>query len=310
MIVLSFSLGNLFCSPQVNNLFASQRSDSSKKVDIYYNLIHDKRVTVSVYASQDNGATWNLPITQISGDFGSGIDPGNGKHIIWDVLAEHPNIIFDNVKFKVVADDGVIDLASGLVAYYPFNGNANDVSGCGNHGSVSGSVLCPDRFGVPNKAYYFSGNNNFITINHSNVLNLQDMTLSLWVKFDRTNTGEIFLSKGMFPDYNYKFEIYYNYLRFIVGLNNDQSMAQVRGYQTGVWYFLTGTHDGNTLKLYINGNLANSIPCVGLAAQNTYPLILGKYVDGGYCFKGTLDDIRVYNRVLADSEIMSLYLGD
>ncbi len=297
-------------NPTILNLQASQRTDATRIVDIYYNVIHDRSVTVSIYASQDNGVTWNLPINLVSGDVGPNIAPGNGKHIVWDVLVDHPNIIYDNVKFKVVADDGVIDLTTGLVAYYPFNGNANDLSGYNNHGSVSGAVLCPDRYGVSNKAYYFNGNNNSITINHTSTLSLQNMTVSIWVKFDRTNTGEIFLSKGMFPNYNYKFEIYYNNLRFIVGLNHDQSMAQVLGYQTGVWYFLTGTHDGNTLKLFINGNLANSIPCVGLAFQNTYPLILGNYVGGGYSFKGTLDDIRIYNRVLSDSEIMNLYLGE
>lgn len=93
-------------NPTILNLQASQRTDATRMVDIYYNVIHDRSVTVSIYASQDNGVTWNLSINLVSGDVGPNIVPGNGKHIVWDVLAEYPNIIYDNVKFKVVADDG------------------------------------------------------------------------------------------------------------------------------------------------------------------------------------------------------------
>ena len=49
------------------------------------------------------------------------------------------------------------DLKDGLVAYYPFNGNANDESGNGNNGTVNGATLTTDRFGNTNKAYSFNG---------------------------------------------------------------------------------------------------------------------------------------------------------
>jgi formylglycine-generating enzyme required for sulfatase activity len=41
-----------------------------------------------------------------TGDVGANINPGNGKHIVWDVLVEHPDVIYENVRFKVIADDG------------------------------------------------------------------------------------------------------------------------------------------------------------------------------------------------------------
>jgi sulfatase modifying factor 1 len=105
-----FLLGTLTlqASPQVQDLNAAQRTDATRMVDIYFNIIHDQPVTVSIYASQDNGVTWNLPINHVSGDVGPNISPGNGKHIVWNVLAEHPNIIYDNVELKVIASDGTI----------------------------------------------------------------------------------------------------------------------------------------------------------------------------------------------------------
>ena len=44
-----------------------------------------------------------------------------------------------------------------LVAYWPFNGNANDLSGNGHNGTVNGATLTNDRFGSPNSAYNFNG---------------------------------------------------------------------------------------------------------------------------------------------------------
>ncbi len=105
LLLLTWLLA-LQASPQVLNLTAAQRTDESKKVDIYYSIDHDKPVTISIYASQDGGATWDLPINFVSGDIGPNIYPGNGKYIIWDVMAEHPNTTYESIKLKVMADDG------------------------------------------------------------------------------------------------------------------------------------------------------------------------------------------------------------
>jgi hypothetical protein len=52
---------------------------------------------------------------------------------------------------------GYAGIDDGLIAYYPFNGNANDESGNGNDGIANGVVLTEDRFGNPNNAYDFDG---------------------------------------------------------------------------------------------------------------------------------------------------------
>ena len=56
------------------------------------------------------------------------------------------------------------NLNEGLVAYYPFNGNANDESGNGNNGEVNGATLAEDRFGGAGKAYSFDGENDWIEL--------------------------------------------------------------------------------------------------------------------------------------------------
>ncbi|RKY55315.1 MAG: hypothetical protein DRP89_03575, partial [Candidatus Neomarinimicrobiota bacterium] len=71
---------------------------------------------------------------------------------------------------------------NGLVAYYPFNGNANDESGNGNDGTVNGATLTTDRFGNENSAYSFDGVDDYIMVQDSPELQFgtNDFTIALW----------------------------------------------------------------------------------------------------------------------------------
>ncbi|MDD4310228.1 MAG: SUMF1/EgtB/PvdO family nonheme iron enzyme [Candidatus Cloacimonetes bacterium] len=106
VLILLAAITVLMASPQVSSVMASQRSDASKKVDIYYNLLHSTPVRISLQAFNDYGLTWVLPTTLVTGDIGADISPGNGKHIVWDVLAEHPQVVYEDVRFIVVAYEG------------------------------------------------------------------------------------------------------------------------------------------------------------------------------------------------------------
>ena len=71
-------------------------------------------------------------------------------------------------------------LTQGLVAYYPFNGNANDESGNGRNGTVNGPSLTTDRNGSSNSAYSFSGNT--ITLSDADSKASEPRTISLWAQ--------------------------------------------------------------------------------------------------------------------------------
>ena len=73
-----------------------------------------------------------------------------------------------------------------LVAYYPFNGNANDESGNGKDGAIHGAILTQDRFGNTDKAYQFNGTSDDITVPHHSSLQLtNEITITAWVKRSR-----------------------------------------------------------------------------------------------------------------------------
>ncbi len=71
-------------------------------------------------------------------------------------------------------------LTDGLIAYYPFSGNADDESGNGNHGIVYGATLAEDRFGKENNAYYFDGADDLIQIDDFSI-SYDSLSISAWV---------------------------------------------------------------------------------------------------------------------------------
>ena len=91
----------------------------------------------------------------------------------------------------LVSNAALADLSTGLVARYDFNGNANDLSGYGNHGTVYGATLTADRFGNANSAYRFDGVNDYIDCGSgsSMLFNSSDsFTLSAWIKHSASTT--------------------------------------------------------------------------------------------------------------------------
>ena len=82
--------------------------------------------------------------------------------------------------FAHVTNDGGVT-TDGLVAYYPFHGNADDQSGNGYDGTVYGATLTADRFGAPDSAYSFDGIDDYISVDYTGAFQLTVFTISAWV---------------------------------------------------------------------------------------------------------------------------------
>ncbi len=216
-----------------------------------------------------------------------------------------------------VANNNPNDIPTeGLVAYYPFNGNANDESGYGNHGTVIGNVtLTTDRHGNSNSAYRFEGQPlNYISVPDHESLHLSTFTLSAWVFTDADNYDSGYLINKGRDIYNgsYRLTVTGVGAQTEYGGTND---AFIKEYpKTNIWHMVTGTVEGDQAKFYLDGVLMDektlSHPFV---YNNTDPLTLGMhYYDGvpdywAYPLLGVLDEVRIYNRVLSESEIKCLY---
>lgn len=108
-------------------------------------------------------------------------------------------------------------LTNGLVAYYPFNANANDESGNGFNGTVNGATLTTDRFGRTQSCYSFNGTDNYIRLplNTGNLNGSTQVTISAWINPNQIKTGSIFSHWANYyvspptPD-GIMFDIYYD----------------------------------------------------------------------------------------------------
>jgi hypothetical protein len=96
-------------------------------------------------------------------------------------------------------------LTDGLVAYYPFSGNANDVTGNGNNGTAYNATLTTDRFDNTNQAYAFNGTNAYIQVGDLPDLRITNsLTMSAWINPTGSNVTQMIVAK----DAAYLFALY------------------------------------------------------------------------------------------------------
>jgi len=219
-----------------------------------------------------------------------------------------------------------VNLNQGLMAYYPFNGNALDSSGNGNNPSFNNATLTTDRFGNANSAYYFNGNGSYMQIPASLSLDTgSSVSLSFWVKINDFYTGacsgNYVICKGpdnanylaAFSNLAYENTIGVSVCNVPADTANESFYGLAVGnttptIHTGSWYHVVITYDGNISSLYVNNHLV--IAQAETVTHSTSDLFLGRYSDISrtpYWLNGVLDDIRIYNRALDSAEVQSLY---
>jgi gliding motility-associated-like protein len=220
-----------------------------------------------------------------------------------------------------------VNLNLGLKAYYPFTGNANDVSGNNNNPVFNNATLTQDRFGNPNSAYHFNGSSSYMQVPNSASLNMGNkISLCAWVKpagfYSGTCHGNSILMKG---DADYLPGNYLLRYDDAAGTNNNNCTGTVNptvenfygndaiagppGYtpyiQQGLWYSVIVTLDGTTARLYINCQLKFSAPQVTTTLTNSYDLFFGRLNSSSfpYWVNGDMDEIRIYDRALTFDEV-------
>jgi hypothetical protein len=216
---------------------------------------------------------------------------------------------------------------SSLTGYWPLNGNANDLSGQLNNGSVVAATLTTDRFGNPNAAYGFNGTSNYISVPNSPSIdfsNTNDFSVCYWVNtYNNPSTTGTPLSKSTYGQATgYQFVTntndpgYCNFpgqIAFFVspGSNADAcaNSAVCSGTNLNTWFFIVGMYDGtlNQATIYVNGVLQNDVGSRSGNISTANNLIFGGAPGGYFFFKGALDDIRIYRRKLTQPEVTILY---
>ncbi len=329
-ILLTAILPLATAEPTVTNV-KSKQVPGTHKVEILYDLSADSPSTVDVHVSVDGGSSYDVDVLPValSGDFGANIAAGTRKiEMDADKSDRLAHIFSKHIRFKVVAS---IDHAAGLVAYYPFDGNANDASGNNLHLASDGVTPTADRFGRSDAAYKFDGFDDWLHVDNIPEPSDNAFSWALWIKPDaipfgadwgdwilnrnNANSFDFMVSPHLIlrPDGTITFSSYDG------RLDGNQNWMNVLKSKTifivDQWYHIVCTSGlDNTRRIYVDGVLDSSLVSSGYGQTGLGTINIGAdrnplYHGAGSpgWFQGTIDDVRIYGRELSAAEVTSLY---
>ena len=214
---------------------------------------------------------------------------------------------------------------SALVGYWSFNEasgtQAADSSGNGDTATLNSGAAWGTGI-LSSSSLSLSGTSGSATVADSAALRVSgDFTIGLWVKHTAlpgTNGWMYYAEKGLNNQENYGFGAYNDgtgtrlFFEFVDSTGASRYFTQGTGatLTAGMWAHVTAVfdHTHGQLTFYINGQPASSIAVSQSLAATTNPLLIGQQNIGGYEFymKGLLDELRIYSRALAASEVSAL----
>ena len=224
--------------------------------------------------------------------------------------------------------DVYADVDDGLLAYYSFQGNANDESGHGNNGIVNGAKLTQDRFGVEERAYYFDGVDDYINIGDK-LKPPFPITISLWLNpdklFSNIQRAACFFSNDTIDHSSYRYGVglyvhdgvlhtsYYE--GYSSGNNRVTYESNEKVIFSGQWQHVVVKFSAHRdVQIYVNGAEKSGYfyedgTGSGLSYSSKGNGTIGgnmKTSKGRSYYNGKIDDIRLYNRALSEMEIKEL----
>jgi glucose/arabinose dehydrogenase len=200
----------------------------------------------------------------------------------------------------------------GLRAAYAFDEGSGtalgDASGNGLTGTIAGAAWTSSgKFGA---GLAFDGTDDRVTIGASPLLNLTTGTVEAWIRLDRIGRWHGVIAKGNVnsePSHNYAIEVEAGNV-VNCGIGNGTSSNLVRSTTTVAalqFYHVACTWDGSQLRLYINGALNRSVSQTLTPAANSSPLFIGQFGGSVDRFDGIIDEVRIYNVALSQSQIQT-----
>ncbi len=196
-------------------------------------------------------------------------------------------------------------LDSGLVAYYPFDGDADDHSGNRNHGIVHGTRLTSDRLGNLRSAYIFERISDNIRIPKSSDFDFSDeqaMSLGFWIQ-ELTNGGEanidILITGGGPICMYFTFSTSIMLNRVYTNVHASECRIYVKTFITDSmkkWYYILSTMDSDFLTLDLDGVMVDRRSLYDTKWNSVYTsgLLITPNESGPTRAKTVIDDVRIY----------------
>jgi hypothetical protein len=244
-----------------------------------------------IFAPSGNSTYWQSPSTA-------------GVYTIHCRVADPPGLEAEGSTDVLVGD---------LVLYLPFSGNCDDDSPFANNGVLNEGTYVEDRHGIPNSALHLNGaSTNRVTIPNSPSLNFGNaITLAFWMTPDRlaiSGREYYVVSHGSWEN---RWKITFKddgKLRWTVNTDDGVVDLDSDGPLALTLWLVVATYGDGQMQLYLNGALNSQKPQTGTIRSTDIDLLVGQKIpeDTGYNFPGVIDEVRIYSRVLDDSEILAL----
>jgi hypothetical protein len=241
-----------------------------------------------------------------------------------------PTALLFATALLLLAPRARADITTGLVGHWTFDGNTQDSSGQGNHGTAQGGPTYTT--GKLGQALDFNGTDRRVEVPHSSSLNFSGaFTVSAWIQNHRPvstgSTNYTIVQKGIplastaslrgpfLLAWNKRTDILAGGpLYFHVRRSDDTADTSIRFSHNDTylnqWSLITATFDGTSLREYRDGVLVAGPTALGTATIKTSTHnveIGGSSIAGSGHFDGLIDDVRVYNRALSSTDITELY---
>jgi len=212
---------------------------------------------------------------------------------------------------------GAQDLSNGLIAHYKLNGDFTDASGNGNNGTNSGATFSVNRNNHSVKASDFNGTNQSVVVNNSTSLSQisNEITMTVWARIegydraiDNKDYAVLFCKANNENKAQFRIALTPNSYSII----NNGKLGEVSSSKPIIlnkWVHLAAVIKDSLAKVYLDGELVGTnILNLSYGLEKNSPLTIGRDDAGGVeYFDGKLDDIRIYNRAVTDSEIATIY---
>ena len=288
---------------------------STGKMNLYVDGVLRGSATENFGAINDGGTPFKI---------GEGFQGGGGVHGLVDEVAFF-NRALTAAEVKSVFDAGSagmikpvtpqpIQPPAGMVAWWPGDGNANDIVD-GNHGTLQGGATFVE--GMVGEAFSLDGVDDFVDMGDVLDMGTSSFSIDLWYKASGSSAGRVvvrLVSKGLFgSEGGYGFQLEPGELNFTVEGGGNHVPVRIPPPSPGLFHHLAGVVDRGqgTVKLYVDGALAGQTSFAALGSLDTsLPLTFGHGIGVGVgilYFQGLIDEAEIFNRALSDAEIRAIY---
>jgi hypothetical protein len=164
------------------------------------------------------------------------------------------------------------------------------------------ATVVPAGEGAPQAGVPFNGKTTYAAAANPAALDLDQFSVSAWARFRRTDTSQILVNRGS-PGSLFTLYLYEGRLRMLVEYAPSRyTHADVAAPQADVWVHYLGTYDGETISLFVDGQLAASQAASGRILPSDQPLLIGAASPGRRVLDGQIEDVRLWSRALAAEE--------